>query len=70
MTERQDIIRLAAAEVGYAAGPNDDTKYGVWYGMNHNPWCMMFVSWCAERAGISRDIIPKMAYCQIGRAHV
>ena len=63
MTERQDIVRIAAAEVGYAAGANDDTKYGVWYGMNHNPWCMMFVSWCAERAGIGKEVIPKMAYC-------
>ena len=30
--------------------------------MNNQPWCMMFISWCAEKAGIGRDIIPKMAY--------
>lgn len=63
MSERQAMIRTAAAEVGYAAGPDDATKYGAWYGLDHNPWCMMFVSWCAARSGVSAEVIPKMAYC-------
>ena len=63
MSERRDIIRIAAAEVGYTAGEGDATKYGAWYGMDHNPWCMMFVSWCADRAGVKTDVIPRMAYC-------
>lgn len=56
------IVETAAAEIGYREGPNNDTKYGAWYGMNNNPWCMMFVSWCAHKAGIGTDIIPKLAY--------
>lgn len=63
MNERLAIIRTAAAEVGYQAGKNDATKYGAWYGLDHNPWCMMFVSWCAACCGISQSVIPKMAYC-------
>lgn len=63
MNERQAILAKAASQVGYRASANDDTKYGAWYGMNYNPWCMMFVSWCAAQAGISQDVIPKMAYC-------
>ena len=63
MSERDRMLDTARAEIGYAAGQEDDTKYGLWYGLNHNPWCMMFVSWCAEWAGVSREVIPKMAYC-------
>ncbi len=42
------------------------TKYGEWYPMQNNPWCHMFVSWCAEKAGISKDIIPKYSLCSDG----
>ena len=63
MSERQTMIDTAAREVGYREGPGDATKYGAWYGMDRNPWCMMFVSWCAARSGVSTEVIPKMAYC-------
>ena len=42
------------------------TKYGAWYGLQDNPWCAMFVSWCANKAGISTSIIPKHASCSAG----
>ena len=63
MSKLQALLQTAASQVGYRAGADDDTKYGAWYGLNYNPWCMMFVSWCAAQAGIGEDIIPKMAYC-------
>lgn len=62
MSQREDIIRVAAAEIGYKEGKNNATKYGKWYGMDNNPWCMMFVSWCAAQAGISTAVVPKLAY--------
>ena len=62
MNQRDKIMKIAASQVGYKEYSNDNTKYGVWYGMNNNPWCAMFVSWCAHQAGVSQDIIPKMAY--------
>ena len=62
MGQREDIIKIAQKEIGYKEGRNNDTKFGKWYGMNNNPWCAMFVSWCAKQANISQDIIPKMAY--------
>ncbi len=37
----------------------DGDLVGECYGMNGYAWCAMFVSWCADRAGISTDIIPK-----------
>lgn len=56
---RADIIGVALTQVGYYEGANNDTKYGVWYGYNNLGWCGMFVSWCAEQAGIPKSIIPK-----------
>lgn len=63
----QKVIEIALAEVGYLekatnsqlydktanAGNNNWTKYGAWYGLNgpDAPWCDMFVSWVADKAG-------------------
>ncbi len=70
----EDIIAIAETQLGYmegnlsgeVQGHNDRTKYGVWYPMPDNPWCAMFVSWCAEQAGISTSVIPKHASCDVG----
>lgn len=49
----QNIISgIAQNETGYQEGPNNDTKYGKWYGLNNNPWCAMFVSWVYYKAGL------------------
>lgn len=66
MNQRDKIVEIARGELGYEEGPNNDTKYGIWYGMNHQPWCAMFVSWCAHEAGIGENIIPKFASCTQG----
>lgn len=65
MSQRDRIIEIAIGELGYKEGYNNDTKYGEWYGMNNQPWCAMFVSWCAAQACLS-DIIPKFASCTVG----
>lgn len=69
------IIQVALAQVGYLekrsnqelevktanAGNQNFTKYGEWYGLNGQPWCDMFVSWCAEQAG-EGAAVGKFAY--------
>ena len=50
------VIELCEASVGYTEGPNNDTKYGKWYGLNNNPWCAMFVSWVFNEAGRVSEI--------------
>ncbi|MBQ7016488.1 MAG: peptidoglycan-binding protein [Firmicutes bacterium] len=45
---------------------NNITPYGQWYGMNGEPWCAMFVSWCAYQAGLLETTIPSFAYCPYG----
>ena len=56
---RDDIIGVALTQVGYSEGSNNYTKYGVWYGLSNSPWCGMFVSWCANEAGIPNSVLKK-----------
>ena len=68
------FINIALGEVGYqefdangnTGTSGNYTKYGEWYGINPGAWCAMFVSWCANQAGVSTSIIPKYASVQIG----
>lgn len=59
------VIQVARSQLGYREGRNNDTKYGRWYGANHQPWCAMFVSWIAAATGATA-IIPKHDYTPSG----
>jgi hypothetical protein len=45
----------------YKEGTNNDTVFGKWYGLNHNPWCDMFISYCGDKSG-NASVIGKFAY--------
>lgn len=74
---RTDIVAVARSQVGYQEGGSVNqlsgevhggvnfTEYGAWYGMQ-DMWCAMFVSWCANQAGISTDTIPSHCYTPDG----
>lgn len=49
----ENIVAVAAGEIGYTEYPagSNRTRYGAWYGLDGEPWCMMFVQWCFDRAG-------------------
>lgn len=66
MNERAEIVKVAVSQIGYKEGQNNYTKYGVWYGLPHDPWCAMFVSWCAYQAKIPESVILKFAYVPYG----
>lgn len=52
-----NLINIAKAEIGYTEeGKSNDNKYGKWFGANNQPWCAMFVSWCFDKAGLSKKI--------------
>lgn len=59
-----DFVAKAASQIGVKENPanSNNTKYGEWYGMNYEPWCDMFVSWCADQIG-ALNIVGKYAYC-------
>lgn len=58
-----DFLRLCAAEIGNTENPpnSNKTKYGKWYGLDGNAWCMMFVQWCFNQAGLTLE--HKSASC-------
>jgi len=56
------LVSVAQSQVGYHEGAGNDTKYGDWYGLPGCEWCAMFVSWCANQAGIPTDTVPKGSY--------
>lgn len=64
MGKANDFVSKAASQIGITEQPanSNNTKYGAWYGMNGEPWCDMFVSWCANEIG-AIDVVGKFAYC-------
>ena len=62
----EKFVEIAESQIGYIEGNNNNTKYGTWYNLNFQPWCAMFVSWCAAQAGILNSIVPKYCYCPYG----
>ncbi len=59
---------------GCEPGSGNYTEYGLWYnnlqeepgGYERAMWCASFVSWCANRAGISADTVYYHAYTVYG----
>jgi len=51
------------ADEKYKEGPNNQTLFGKWYGLDNNPWCMMFVMWCMS-AGKAKDLVTRTAGCE------
>ena len=64
--QASDIVGIATTQVGYGEGGDGYTKYGDWYGLPYSDWCAMFVSWCANQAGVSTDVFPSFALCSAG----
>ena len=62
---RTDLIQVALTQVGYTEGSNNYTKYGVWYGAANTAWCGVFISWCANQAGIPTSILRRNGWATI-----
>ena len=62
-----EFVQTALDEEGYEEGSDGYTKYGSWYGLANADWCVMFISWCANQAGImttsSTGTVAKLAFC-------
>jgi cell wall-associated NlpC family hydrolase len=78
MANAKAVLEVATsfADKHYKEGPGNDSLFGRWYGINHAPWCAMFVSYCFNKAGVGRLVAasPKgFASCVVGhswlRAH-
>lgn len=68
---RTKLLQIAQAEVGTKESGINSVKYNDWYYGSHvsgsaYPWCAVFVSWCANQAGMLNTFIPKTASCSNG----
>jgi len=49
-TTRQRALEGAIGHLGTKESPagSNDTKFGEWYGVNYQPWCAIFCTYCYE----------------------
>lgn len=66
---RADLVGVARTQVGYRETMDNKTKYGQWYGLDYNPWCAMFVSWCARQANIPKHVLASSSFAEPGQGY-
>lgn len=68
--EMTTVIDIAKSQLGYKEGPNNDSMYGKWFGLNNQPWCAMYVSWCFAQVGMTSKVAAQtkkgFASCDAG----
>lgn len=49
------VVQIAKWQIGFKEFPanSNKTKYGAWYGLDGQPWCVMFIQWVFHEAGFS-----------------
>jgi hypothetical protein len=50
------VIELCETSINYTEGPNNDTTFGKWFGLNNQPWCAMSASKMYFDAGILASV--------------
>lgn len=60
------FLEIARSQVGVKETPVNQVKYNDWYYGKHvsgssYPWCVVFVCWCANEAGVLGTLIPRTA---------
>lgn len=50
MKQVEKILKTAAAEIGYKEAKTNKTKYGKAYGLDGQPWCVIFQWWVFQQA--------------------
>jgi CHAP domain len=66
-THRHAALQKAISQLGITESPanSNNTKYGQWYGVNYQPWCAIFVTWCQLMVGDHPAFVKgsRYAYC-------
>lgn len=67
MATAAQLLDIARAELGTKESPagSNKVKYSIWYGLT-GPWCVMFVMWCCQQAGV--DLPIRTASCSALKA--
>jgi hypothetical protein len=55
MTSAQQVLDRGRSQIGVSEHPfgSNRTPYGAWYGLQGQPWCAIFVSWCTYHEGLA-----------------
>jgi hypothetical protein len=61
VTTAQQLLAVAASQIGTREDTSGSNPYGRAYGMDRVAWCAEFAWWCFREAGASA-LIPKTAY--------
>lgn len=48
----KSLTEIANGYIGYTEGPNNDTVFGKWFGLNNQPWCAMAASKILHEVGV------------------
>lgn len=75
--QAEDLIAIAETQLGFFSPEDVRNKYTEWNGTIESfpdegygyAWCHAFVSWCANQAGISTEIIPRTAGTATGKEY-
>ena len=57
------VVAQALGQMGFTEEDDEHTPFGERYGYPNGYWCDMFVSWCADEAGVSREAFPRSVNC-------
>ena len=52
MSKGKEILAIATREIGYHCDKDGHNKYGEWFGLDREPYCMEFIQWVYAQAGI------------------
>ncbi len=68
---RTAMVAVAESQIGVTEKPYNNVKYNTWYyghtvcearkGATRYAWCVVFLSWCADQAGVPQSVFPKIA---------
>ena len=59
MATAEQVLAIARADLGYTESPrgSNKTKYGNWFGLDGEPWCMMSAQYWYAKAGVKLPVI-------------
>lgn len=63
ISQSGQVVAQALAQMGFTEGDDEYTPFGVRYGYPNGYWCDMFVSWCADEAGVPEEAFPRSVNC-------
>ena len=65
MATAKEILAVARGELGYKESPagSNRTKYGAQFGLNGQPWCMLFIQWVFTQADAESLLAARTASC-------